>query len=273
MPYSIAIEDEARDVLSKAMRGLGLSRSQVAEKSGMSEAHLEDVLEGRVEPARIAALASVLGLGGEALLALAVKEEAAPEPAFPEGLFRANTPYGDMTVNAYLVYDPGSTHAVIFDSGADATELLEQIAEKGLAVDKILLTHTHGDHVFDVERLAEKTDAPVFSPAGEPLEGAGSIEPGTVIESGNLRIEARPTTGHSAAGMSYYIQGLAQPIAIVGDALFARSMGGPNISYADCLRHVREQLLSLPDETILCPGHGPLTTVATEKRWNPFFAV
>jgi len=60
--------------------------------------------------------------------------------------------------------------------------------------------------------------------------------------------------------------------AVVGDALFAGSMGGPNTSYADCLRTNREEILSLPPETILCSGHGPLTTVALERAHNPFFA-
>ena len=68
------------------------------------------------------------------------------------------------------------------------------------------------------------------------------------------------------------IGGLAQPVAVVGDALFAGSMGGPNTSYGDCLRTNREEILSLPSETILCPGHGPLTKVALELKNNPFFA-
>jgi len=272
MAYSIPIEDEFNDVISKAMRGLGLTKESLATAADIPVSTVEKLLAGQVEPAAIATVAPALHLGGEALLALAVKDESVAEPAFPEGLYRANSPYGDMTVNAYLVYDSASTHAVIFDSGADASELLDAISSKGLVVDKILLTHTHGDHVFDVDRLAESTDAPVFAPEAEPLEGAGSIAPGTVVESGPLRIEARKTTGHSAGGTTYVIHGLAVPIAIVGDAMFARSMGGPKISYEACLRDNREAILALPNETILCPGHGPLTTVGTEKEWNPFFA-
>jgi len=72
--------------------------------------------------------------------------------------------------------------------------------------------------------------------------------------------------------MTYVVTGLARPIAIVGDSLFAGSMGGGNVSYEDALRNNREKILTLPDETIICPGHGPLTTVGKEKRDNPFFA-
>ena len=68
-----------------------------------------------------------------------------------------------------------------------------------------------------------------------------------------------------------FLNGLSKPVAIVGDAIFAGSMGGGKISYADALRTNREKIMSLSDETILCPGHGPLTTVMEEKCNNPFF--
>ena len=67
------------------------------------------------------------------------------------------------------------------------------------------------------------------------------------------------------------VEGLAQSLGIVGDAIFAGSMGGGMVSYQDALRTNREQILTLSDETILCPGHGPLTSVGEEKAHNPFF--
>jgi len=87
-----------------------------------------------------------------------------------------------------------------------------------------------------------------------------------------LEIETRLTWGHSPSGMTYVVTGLARPIAVVGDSLFAGSMGGGNVSYKDALRNNLEKILTLPDETIICPGHGPMTTVREEKRHNPFFA-
>jgi glyoxylase-like metal-dependent hydrolase (beta-lactamase superfamily II) len=68
------------------------------------------------------------------------------------------------------------------------------------------------------------------------------------------------------------VKGLAQPVAVVGDAVFAGSMGGGGVSYADALRTNREEIMTLPDNTIVAPGHGPLTTVGEEKKNNPFFA-
>ena len=79
------------------------------------------------------------------------------------------------------------------------------------------------------------------------------------------------THGHSVGGMSYIIDGLSSPVAIVGDAIFAGSMGGGMVSFADALNTNREKLMTLSEETIICPGHGPMSTIAEEKQYNPFF--
>ena len=71
--------------------------------------------------------------------------------------------------------------------------------------------------------------------------------------------------------VTYVIGGLESPVAIVGDAIFAGSMGGGMVSYEDALRTNREKIMTLPDDTVLCPGHGPKTTVGEEKKNNPFF--
>jgi glyoxylase-like metal-dependent hydrolase (beta-lactamase superfamily II) len=88
---------------------------------------------------------------------------------------------------------------------------------------------------------------------------------------GVLTIEARKTTGHTVGGVTYVVTGLARPVAIVGDALFAGSAGGGLISWHDVLATCREEILTLPPDTIICPGHGPLTTVAEELAHNPLF--
>jgi hydroxyacylglutathione hydrolase len=88
---------------------------------------------------------------------------------------------------------------------------------------------------------------------------------------GRLKLKALHTHGHSVGGLSYVISGLPCPVAIVGDAIFAGSMGGGMVSYQDALRTNRDKIMTLPDETVLCPGHGPITTVKEEKEHNPFF--
>src|SRR5438132_13828822 len=141
-----------------------------------------------------------------------------------------------------------------------------------LDVQLILLTHAHADHVADLPRLREETGADVLTPAREPVPGAELIDEGKRFRLGNLEIEARLTWGHSPGGMTFVVTGLAHPIAIVGDSIFAGSMGGGNVSYEDAVENNLKKILSLPNDTILCPGHGPLTTVGEEKLHNPFFA-
>jgi glyoxylase-like metal-dependent hydrolase (beta-lactamase superfamily II) len=119
----------------------------------------------------------------------------------------------------------------------------------------------------------EKTNALAFVCGREALKGAESFEVGQSFRLGNLSIETRLTSGHAVGGITYVIRGLAHPVAVVGDALFAGSMGGAAHAYTEALRNNREQILTLPEETVLCPGHGPLTTVGEQKFANPFFAL
>ena len=80
------------------------------------------------------------------------------------------------------------------------------------------------------------------------------------------------TVRHSPGGITYIVRGLAHPVAVVGDAVFAGSMGGGGISYEDALFTNKKEIFALPNDTIICPGHGPLTTVGEELKHNPFYA-
>jgi len=126
------------------------------------------------------------------------------------------------------------------------------------------------DTKFD--RLAKATGSRAWVCEKEPLPNAESFSPGRAFQIGKLTVETRLTSGHADGGVTFFIQGLAQPVAMVGDSMFAGSMGGGMVSYADALRNNREQVLTLPDATIICSGHGPLTTVGEQKHANPFFA-
>ena len=190
-----------------------------------------------------------------------------------EGLAQFNTTYHDMTVNAYLIWDPATREAVAFDTGADCQEMLQRIEKENLSVKLILLTHAHPDHVADLRRLRKATGAPVYISEFENRKRERKqSRKESAFELDHCEIEARLTSGHSPGGMTYVVTGLSRPVAIVGDSLFAGSMGGGNVSYEDALRNNREKILTLPDETIICPGHGPMTTVGEEKAHNPFFA-
>ena len=268
----IPLEDNAGDILGKAQRGLGISDSQLAERAGVEAERIRQMREGSFESKTLRKVAPVLGLDAASLIKLA-RNEWQPEQidAIP-GLAQFNTTYGDMTVNAYLVWDPASREAVAFDTGADCTEMLRRAAREDLRFKFIMLTHSHPDHVADLERLRSETGAVIYISEHETARGAETIAEGERFRVGALHIEARLTSGHSAGGITYVVNGLVRPVAIVGDSLFAASMGGGAVSYEDALRNNREKILTLPDDTIVCPGHGPLTTVGKEKRENPFFA-
>jgi glyoxylase-like metal-dependent hydrolase (beta-lactamase superfamily II) len=268
----IPLEDNVSDIMGKAQRGLGLSDSQLAEKSGVSAEKIRKLREGVFDNDAVERVAPILNLNAAALSKLASGKWNPEVIAEVEGLAQFNTTYGDMTVNAYLVWDPITREAVAFDTGADCEGMLRRVEQENLRVKLILLTHAHPDHVADLNRLRKATGAPVYISELEEAEGAEEIEEGKQFRAGSLEIEARLTSGHSPGGMTFVVTGLSRPVAIVGDSLFAGSMGGGNVSYEDALRNNREKILTLPEETIICPGHGPLTTVGKEKRDNPFFA-
>jgi glyoxylase-like metal-dependent hydrolase (beta-lactamase superfamily II) len=267
---AIPLEDKFNDIVGKAMRGFKISDSDVATAAGIFPGEVKSLRDGAWDKSVALRVASALGLKAQALVESG-HESWQPAPVKLDGFAQFNTPYEDMTVNSYLAWDAANGAAVAFDTGADCSDMLALIAEKKLTLKYILLTHTHGDHIFDLDRLKEKTGAPAFVGEREPIDGAETFPAGSRFEVGALRIETRLTWGHSKGGITYLLSGLAQPVAIVGDAVFAGSMGGGAVSYAAALCTNREHILSRPDNTIIASGHGPLTTVGEEKIHNPFF--
>jgi glyoxylase-like metal-dependent hydrolase (beta-lactamase superfamily II) len=268
---TIPLEDNLADILGKAQRGLGISDEQLVEESGASAESIRQLHGGNFDRPAVDRIAPVLRLDPQALAEMA-EGKFQPNEIKLDGLTQFNTAYHDMQVNAYLVWDPATKRAVAFDTGADSSPMLEQAQKLGLTIELILLTHAHPDHVADLARLTKKTDAPAYLSSREQAPGAQAIEEGKKFSLGRLEIESRLTWGHSPGGMTFVVRGLEHPVAIVGDSLFAGSMGGGNVSYPEAVRNNLEKILTLPDNTILCPGHGPLTTVGEEKKHNPFFA-
>jgi glyoxylase-like metal-dependent hydrolase (beta-lactamase superfamily II) len=267
---TIPLEDSFTDILGKAQRGLKITDDQLAERAGMTAGELARVKGGDPSGPLLRKLAAALKLGAHALVDSARKAWS-PQPVEVPGLKQFNTVYEDMTVNFYLAWDAKSRHAVVFDTGADCSPALQFAKANGLAIKLILLTHTHVDHIVDLARLRKETGAPAWVGKGENFAEAQPFTEGQTFELGALKIDTRQTSGHAAGGITYVISGLQRPVAVVGDALFAGSMGGGLISFAEALDNNRRKLFTLPDHTVLCPGHGPLTTVGEEKAHNPFY--
>lgn len=267
----IPLEDTYVDILSKARRGRGLEVEDLAATAGLSSFAANSVLGGNYDDTGARAMAGVLGLQPDRLAAIGKNEYHPEEIPLMEGLSRFNTPFEDMTVNSFLVWDPATKRAVAFDTGTDCDGILDAIQAHGLTLELILLTHSHGDHIYELDRLKEKTGAPAWIGEKEPVKGAETFAVGREFSVGALQIETRSTWGHSPGGVTFVVRGLSRTLAIVGDAIFAGSMGGGGVSYTDALKTNTENILTLPDETVICPGHGPLTTVGEQKRVNPFF--
>ncbi len=269
---TIPLEDTFADVVRKAQRGLGIPDGRLATLAGISSELPGELDSGAMDPGVVRELARALSLQEDALIALSAGTYK-PAPVVLPGLETFNTPFEDMTVNNFLVWDAGTREAAAFDTGADATNLLAFLNTQGLALRMVFLTHTHGDHILELDRIREATGAPAFVGDREPrIDGTAAFPAGKSFRLGGLAFDTRLTWGHARGGITYMVSGLEKPLAVVGDAVFAGSMGGGAVSYADALRTNREEIMSLPDDTVLACGHGPLTTVGEQRRFNPFLA-
>ena len=273
---NIPLEDTLQDVLRKALQGQDMNPTALARR-GLDANRVQHVLDGNFESGTLTRLAEALNLHAPSLFVLAT---GAWYPQVPhlDGLAAFNTPfpvpgYQEMTVNSYLVWDPHSKIAAAFDTGANVDEMLQVIADNGLRLRSVFLTHSHDDHIHALPELLQSTGQPtVYANEREPVKGAQLFKAGQFYSIGNLMVETCLTSGHSPGGTTYVISGLDLPMAVVGDALFCSSQGGAPTAYKEAIENNRREIFSLPDETILCPGHGPMTTVGQEREHNPFYA-
>ncbi len=193
--------------------------------------------------------------------------------------------------NAYLVRAPGGAAAVAIDPGGAVEEMIAALERAGVGLAAVLLTHAHIDHIEGVAALVRRFPAPIhLHPAdrewydrapeqaiyfGMQFEAPPPVDHplvvGEVLELAGLRFEVRHVPGHAPGHVLLYLA--AEGVAFVGDLVFQGSIGRsdlPGGDFSRLMRSIREELLTLPDETVLYPGHGPATTVAHERVANPF---
>ena len=272
-----ALEDEFGDIIGKARRGQNLSHSEIAAAAGITEAELARMEQYTLKPTetQVFRLAEVLNLDGAKLLDIATEQW---EPELPQHTDEANlevitisAPVGGWPVNAYLLICKATNDAAIIDTAAHPDLILEQLDARNVNPTTILLTHAHSDHTDGLSQLQTQTGCETYIHKNEPKPQSKTalreLVHGDVLSVGSFTVSVVNTPGHTTGGCSF----LTENVAFVGDAIFAGSVGGPNISYQDEIESVRDNLLSLPDTVRLFPGHGPSTTVGEEKLHNPFF--
>ena len=271
------LEDHLGDIIRKARAMSNVSAGVAARAAGLTETELftlEQSGQATKKP-NLAAVAELVGLHSGKLEAIASGWLPSEKDLSVWRELRClSTTAGGMAVNCYLVWDEVSREAALFDTGWEAGPVAELVAREQLQLRHVFITHSHEDHVAALGDIREKfPKAHLHSGAkGGPVDQRNRLN--DFIHLGSLRITHRDTPGHAADGTTYIIGNWpddAPHVAIVGDALFAGSIGRGNQSWDVARQKVREQILTLPPETLLCPGHGPLTTVAEEKAHNPFF--
>lgn len=271
------LEDHLGDIIRKARDMSRVSAAAAASAAGISEAELA-ALEKSGQTGKqpdFVALAKLVGLDPAKLEGI-VKGWLPTEKDLSiwRGLRVFTTAGEGMTVNCYMVWDEVTRDAALFDTGFDAKSILDCIAENQLQLRHIFITHSHWDHVEALPKLREAYPKARLHTGSRAAPVDQRNKPNEIVHLGGLRITHRETPGHAMDGVTYLVgnwQEDAPHVAVVGDTIFAGSMGNGNGAWELARQKVREQILSLPPTTLLCPGHGPLTTVAEEKEHNPFF--
>lgn len=200
-------------------------------------------------------------------------------------------PVGPLQCNCTILGDEETREAIIVDPGDEIGRIHRRLSELGLKLKQILITHAHIDHVGGALKLKALTGAPIYLNEGDlPLlqmmamqaawigiETPETAPPDEALVDGaqvgleNFRAQVIHTPGHTQGSVCLHFAPMKMVLA--GDTLFAGSIGRtdlPGGNFEQIIDSIQSRLLSLPDETKVIPGHGPATTVGSERRTNPF---
>jgi hydroxyacylglutathione hydrolase len=200
-------------------------------------------------------------------------------------------PVGPLQCNCSVIGDEQSRESMVIDPGDNIEDIMSIVERHGLTVKQIVVTHAHIDHVGGAMKLKKRTGAPILLNQNDDMllkmldvqaAWIGVRPPGAVtidqsladadtLKVGEIQASVLHTPGHTEGSVCLYFP--AQQKLIAGDTLFAGSIGRtdlPGGSMDKIIRSLHEKVLALPDETIVVPGHGGLTTIGVERETNPF---
>jgi len=280
MPITmVPLEDELGDVLEKAIRGCKLAVDDVAREAGISRDKLGDAMDYRSELtcAELERLAKVIHLNEVGLCALALGKYPLPDiPGLPFSLECLRMPHGVGVANAYLISVPGGSSGLLFDTGPSFTALQSHWPKNLKTVEAVFLTHLEAEHAGGLCDVVDCYGVPsVYVPEGCRAPCGEALTDGAVSRCGYFEVTAYSTPGHSSAHYCYRVRlingfpGNAE-VLISGDLIFTGSAGGGYFCCQQQQKNLQKILALCPAQAVLAPGHGPLSTVGHERRFNPF---
>jgi glyoxylase-like metal-dependent hydrolase (beta-lactamase superfamily II) len=172
--------------------------------------------------------------------------------------------------NAYLIADGPGGHGVLIDGNGLTEELEQRAVRDGITITHVLCTHGHADHVVDIAEVAARVGAPLLAHPQTAVAADERISDGETIACGDLVFRALYTPGHCADHIAFVAD---DTHCVTADVLFRGTVGGtagPDGSLAELKHSILEMLLSLPDATVVLPGHREATTIGAERQTNPF---
>ena len=270
------LEDHVGDIIRKARQAANASKDAVAKAAGLTVPELDQLEDSGSTPARpnFAVIAPLIGLDPHKLQRIADGWSPGQIDTSTWREIRQITTAQRLSVNCFLVWDEVTREAALFDTGWDASPIVKLVEENQLDLKHLFITHTHEDHIAAITPLRERFPKIRLHSSTRSAPPEQRNRANDFIHLGSLRITNRDTPGHAEDGVTYVVGNFpedAPNIAIVGDCIFAGSIGRGFVSTDLLKQKIREQIFSLPEDTLICPGHGPFTTVGLEKENNPFF--
>ncbi len=260
------------------MRNAGLTEDVLGNRCGVAPARILDAINYRPELSgpEICRLARALGLNEIGLCALGCGHYPLPPPtALPFCVHPLRMRYGIGVANAYVVTACGAARGVLFDTGPGIAAL-ESVWPRGVrALDAVYLTHVEGEHVGGLCAVMERFEAKAaYCPLGASAPCSQPIGEGEQTEYDGFRIRTFSTPGHASAHNCYWVESILTPggasLLVSGDLFFAGSVGGAHYCPRQLATNLRRMLQTVPPQTVIAPGHGPMTTAENELRYNPF---